>query len=461
MQHASPSAIPSPPKTSSPTRTGARSERLVIEYTGQSNQIKKPPSVAMVFSKTAQLVHRQRYHERQRNYGSSSDEENEDEDCSYVNHTSPALLSPLTLTETIVETGDGTHEVPENKDVDTDKKCSHATDPAENYDADKVRDCDKYDYQHDFDEGCRVEARYLGKNRYFSGLVRHVHSNGQVDVLYDDGEIERRIEASLVRALPGQKVWPLPWETDAERELRLFRELKARWIERVLAKGRDLQNAPTEMQSDRDVVMSAVSNNAFWGLESACDELKDNFDVVLAAVSKDGWALQHASKKRRGDHTIVMAAVSQNGGALRWASEELKGTRNIVLAAVGRDARALDWASEELRFDSEVLAASRPYWIRVVGEHGYALAAAPRALRGDRDVVLAAVRRHGLALKSADTKLRADREVVLAAVTQYGPALMHADIQLRDNREIVTAAVRGDGYWGLRSASATMRVSVF
>ena len=85
--------------------------------------------------------------------------------------------------------------------------------------------------------------------------------------------------------LCSQKVWPLPWETDVKENHDYFVNLKQDGLDKSWLKVA-ISNALTEMQSDRDVVMSAVSNNAFWGLESACDELKDNFDVVLAAVSK-------------------------------------------------------------------------------------------------------------------------------------------------------------------------------
>ena len=50
-----------------------------------------------------------------------------------------------------------------------------------------------------------------------------------------------------------------------------------------------------------------------------------------------GQALQFASEKLRDDWRIVMMAVSQNCLALQYASHRLCGDREIVMAAVLQD----------------------------------------------------------------------------------------------------------------------------
>ncbi|EQC36058.1 hypothetical protein, variant 2 [Saprolegnia diclina VS20] len=47
--------------------------------------------------------------------------------------------------------------------------------------------------------GDLVEARFGGKDKYFKGKIAHVHSDGSLDVEYDDGDRETRVAASLVR----------------------------------------------------------------------------------------------------------------------------------------------------------------------------------------------------------------------------------------------------------------------
>lgn len=68
--------------------------------------------------------------------------------------------------------------------------------------------------------------------------------------------------------------------------------------------------------------------------DSIC--FQNNFDIVLAAVSRNGMALQYASSHLRKDNVIVLAALKQNSGAFTYIDSELKSDR-IILAAAHRD----------------------------------------------------------------------------------------------------------------------------
>ena len=61
------------------------------------------------------------------------------------------------------------------------------------------------------------------------------------------------------------------------------------------------------------------------------------------------------SDNLRNDPEIVLAAVNQNGRALQHASGKLQNDREIVVAAVNQDRRALDYASAELRNGPEIV----------------------------------------------------------------------------------------------------------
>lgn len=54
-------------------------------------------------------------------------------------------------------------------------------------------------------EGMRVEARYKGRSRYYPGKILRVHRDGSCDIDYDDGEQERMVEPSLIKALSKDK----------------------------------------------------------------------------------------------------------------------------------------------------------------------------------------------------------------------------------------------------------------
>jgi hypothetical protein len=116
------------------------------------------------------------------------------------------------------------------------------------------------------------------------------------------------------------------------------------------------------------------------------------------------------------------------------ASVALKNDREIVLAAVTQKVTALEYASDALKNDREIILAA-------VTQNGYALRYASDALKNDREIVLIAVNEKGLALMDASVALKNDREIVLAAVTNTGTALEFVPVQFQNDREIVLAAV--------------------
>ena len=49
-----------------------------------------------------------------------------------------------------------------------------------------------------------------------------------------------------------------------------------------------------------------------------------DFDIVLAAVRKDGYALQFADESLRKNYDIVLATATQDGHALQFADKKLR-----------------------------------------------------------------------------------------------------------------------------------------
>ena len=76
-----------------------------------------------------------------------------------------------------------------------------------------------------------------------------------------------------------------------------------------------LKYASSDVRDDREVVMSAVSQDG-WALEFASDELRADRDIVLAAVKHEGYPLKYASKELQGDREVLMAEIKQNLKAL-------------------------------------------------------------------------------------------------------------------------------------------------
>ncbi len=76
---------------------------------------------------------------------------------------------------------------------------------------------------------------------------------------------------------------------------------------------------------------------------------RNDKDVVLQEVQKDGLKLFAASDKLQNDRDVVLAAISQNPKAIKYASKTLQNDEKMILAV--------------LKFDSEVsIAAAEKNW---------------------------------------------------------------------------------------------------
>lgn len=157
---------------------------------------------------------------------------------------------------------------------------------------------------------------------------------------------------------------------------------------------------------------------------------------VATSRSVSFW-LQHAPQAAREDREVVLAAVARDGRSLRFASRELQADREVVLAAIAQSSDSFAFASSALRADRRVV-------LTAIAKCGMALQHAAAELRADREIALKAVTSIGFALEHVSPELQVDREVVLTAVTENGFALLLLCPELKADREIVLAAVASD-----------------
>merc|ERR1719422_964154 len=68
----------------------------------------------------------------------------------------------------------------------------------------------------------------------------------------------------------------------------------------------------------------------------ASQELREDREVVLAAVVQDGTALEFADKKFLEDREVVLQAVASNGMVLKHLGQELRNDPEVLLALNGR-----------------------------------------------------------------------------------------------------------------------------
>ena len=184
-------------------------------------------------------------------------------------------------------------------------------------------------------------------------------------------------------------------------------------------------------------------------MEFASTRLRDDRDVVLAAVDDWGNALRFASTRLCDDRDVVLAAVDDWGDPLQFASTRLRDDHEIVLTAVSNDRTVIKFATERLQTDSALALGC----LRRRAENQHIFHSFPNQLRNDQEFLLQALEIDGTLLKQVLPNFQADVDVVLAAVNNVGNALQYASKEMRSNREVVVRAVQNDR-WAIKYASA-------
>ena len=114
-----------------------------------------------------------------------------------------------------------------------------------------------------------------------------------------------------------------------------------------------LEYASDELQSDIDIVSTAITNN---GLSIRyVDTFSNDISVVFMAISQNGMALEFASEELQNNFFIVLNAVLQNGFAIQFASEDLKENKEIVMQALKQDVRSKSWISSNMKKVPEIM----------------------------------------------------------------------------------------------------------
>lgn len=172
--------------------------------------------------------------------------------------------------------------------------------------------------------------------------------------------------------------------------------------------GIQLDDVSSVLRNDREVVAAAVRNDP-RALEYASPRLREDMDMILLALMHGGWrgdvldamAAPHANHTLMGQHLTrdeVLDRVSRDGMSLGFHAA-YNDDDEIVRTAARCDPRALRFASERLRNNNEFVT-------MVVSENGMTLRYASMELQHDEGVVRRAIANNGLAFMFASRYLR-------------------------------------------------------
>jgi hypothetical protein len=187
------------------------------------------------------------------------------------------------------------------------------------------------------------------------------------------------------------------------------------------------------LKNNYKIMLQAITSNSLT-LQFVSNKLQDNIDIVTEAVNKKGLTLKFASKNLQNNKAVVLKAVANNGVALEFASKDLQNDKDVVLKAVINDGLALQFASKELQDDKDVVS-------QAINNDAVSLKFASKNLQNDKDIVLPAIIKNGLVLQFASKDLQNNIECVINAVSNYGGSLEFASKKLKNDKNVVSTAV--------------------
>ena len=112
------------------------------------------------------------------------------------------------------------------------------------------------------------------------------------------------------------------------------------------------------MKYEKQILLKAIKADPYI-IESASESMCDDMDVMMEVVRSCGYLLKKASPELRNIKKLVIQAVknSTRYGALQWASDTLKDDKEVVLAAIEHYAYEIMHASDRLKLDRDIILA--------------------------------------------------------------------------------------------------------
>lgn len=153
----------------------------------------------------------------------------------------------------------------------------------------------------------------------------------------------------------------------------------------------------------------AIEIASTGGLYTLSSAMKNNKEVVMAAVSTHGNSICWASKKLQDDLEIIQTAIKTYPLAIKNASARIRDNIDIVREVSSIDHRCFDYASDRLKNNKELVIYLSQYTIKTAEMISY-------ELQNDEEVCRAYISSHGFAIRWFSDRLRNDPKIMALAI---------------------------------------------
>jgi hypothetical protein len=185
-------------------------------------------------------------------------------------------------------------------------------------------------------------------------------------------------------------------------------------------------------------------NNPFLNLSLVSDELRNDKDVVLLAIQKQGVNFRHAHESLRKDRELISEAVRSYCNMLtkptinfplKYVDKEILMDRNFAFSMVEINGNVLEFLDPQFQNDREfVLTAVKTYGgaLEFVNEH----------FKVDQEIIEEALKNNGMAIKYVDITLKQDKTLVLLAIKSNVDSFKYISVKSKNDPDIMLQAVK-------------------
>lgn len=273
-----------------------------------------------------------------------------------------------------------------------------------------------------------------GNKEYVSKLIFYNTYNSHIYASLPPGlQLDEEI-AVAVASLRGIDFFTQnsPLEGDL-RMLDLENQIKesVKTITNITTRSESYNDLSTELRKSKLIALISLIRNkdALWFFS---DELKDDKDIALEVVKKEG-PFNLLSQRLKNDPPFILEALKYDAKIFEFVSEELKDNRDFILQAVKVNGKILSYLSENFKSDIAIV-------LEAVKQSGSSLKHAKINQSENAEILRAALNNDGLSLAAVEIALRT-KELVLIAVQQNSLALKYAPEPLRNDEAVVLQAV--------------------
>ena len=194
-------------------------------------------------------------------------------------------------------------------------------------------------------------------------------------------------------------------------------------------------------------------NSSLCELQSCClawakwreDMLRSRMKTISKVLAVGVYTLHDNCLWTHSDKQYCLSVVSRKGQMLQYVCARLRDDEDIVRAAVSQDCAAFQWASRQLQQKDDIFFLTA----RTLANHGVCIntryfseLCRRRCCEMSKPEALHAVQQAGLLLEYMSADVRRDPDVVMAALRQTPKSFMFAHYTLYTNKEVMLLAMQ-------------------